>query len=82
MDHHQRTAPTAKLPDHALIRLAAAAHPERTPSEHEDAARRIAAVSYVEDMRRIQRLELNEEIGAEVERLEIIPCRRCATEEK
>jgi hypothetical protein len=61
MDRTKRTAPTAKLPDHQLIRLDAARHPERTPSEHEDAARRIAAVSYVEDLRRIQRRELVEE---------------------
>ncbi len=27
-----------RLPDHELIRLDAAAHPERTPSEHEAAA--------------------------------------------
>jgi hypothetical protein len=51
----------AKVPAHELIRRDAQEHPERTPSEHEDAARRIAAVSYVEDMRRIQRLELEEE---------------------
>ncbi len=55
----QDTAP--KVPDHELIRLDAAEHPERTYSEHVEAARRIAAVSYREDLRRIQRLELVEE---------------------
>ncbi len=59
MDHHQRTA--TKLPDHEQIRLEAARHPERTPSQHEDAARRIAAVSYVEALRRIQARGLVEE---------------------
>ena len=47
--------------DHQLIRLDAQEHPERTPSQHEDAARTIAAAGYVEDMRRIQRREVNEE---------------------
>ncbi len=61
MDRTKRTAPTAKLPDHVLIRLDAQEHPERTPSEHEAAARRIAAVSYREDMRRAQRRELVED---------------------
>ena len=56
MDTNKRTA--AKLPDHEAIRRDAADHPERTPSQHEDAARRIAAAGYVEDMRRIQRREL------------------------
>ncbi len=59
MDHHKRTA--TKLPDHEAIRLDAAAHPERTPSQHEDAARRIAARSYIEDLRRILRRGLVEE---------------------
>ncbi|CAN5583855.1 hypothetical protein BH24ACT22_BH24ACT22_21460 [soil metagenome] len=49
VDTIKRTAP--KLPDHELIRRDAAAHPERTPSEHEAAARRIAAKSYRRDMR-------------------------------
>ncbi len=40
------------LPDHELIRLDAA-HPDRLPSEHEAAARRIAGRTYVEDLRRI-----------------------------
>ena len=50
------SAPTApKLPDHELIRRDAAAHPERSYSEHIEAARRIAGRTYVEDLRRIQR---------------------------
>jgi hypothetical protein len=52
------SVPSSTVPDHEVIRLDAAAHPERTPSEHEAAARRIAAAGYVEDMRRIQRREL------------------------
>ncbi len=51
MDHHKRTA--TKLPDHEAILRDAAEHPERTPSEHEDAARRIASATYREDLRRI-----------------------------
>jgi len=51
MDAIKRTAPTAKIPDHELIRLDAAAHPERTYSEHEAAARSIAAVSYRGEIR-------------------------------
>ncbi len=59
MDTSKRTAP--KVPDHELIRRDAAAHPERTYSEHFEAARRIAGRTYVEDLRRIQRRELEEE---------------------
>jgi hypothetical protein len=51
VDIRKSSAP--RLPDHELIRLDAAAHPERTPSEHEAAARAIAGRSYVEDLRRI-----------------------------
>jgi len=47
----------ARLPDHELIRLDAAAHPYRTYSEHVEAARDIAGRTYVEDLRRIQRRE-------------------------
>ncbi len=50
-----------RLPDHELIRRDAAAHPERTYSEHVEAAREIAAKSYREDLRRIQRPGLAEE---------------------
>ncbi len=45
--------PAARLPDHELIRLDAAAHQERMPSEHEAAACEIAGRTYVEDLRRI-----------------------------
>jgi len=41
-------------PDHELIRLDAAAHPERSYSEHIEAARTIAGRTYREDLRRIQ----------------------------
>ena len=50
---HLTKAPAPRLPDHELIRLDAAAHPERTPSEHEAAAREIVGRTYVEDLRRI-----------------------------
>ena len=45
--------PATRLPDHELIRLDAAAHPERTYSEHVQAAREIAGRTYREDLRRI-----------------------------
>ncbi len=44
---------TDPRPDHELIRLDAAAHPERTYSEHVEAAREIAGRTYVEDLRRV-----------------------------
>ena len=50
---HPTKDPAPRLPDHELIRLDAAAHTERTPSEHEAAARAIAGRTYVEDLRRI-----------------------------
>ena len=52
---HPRTTknPAPRLPDHELMRLDAAVHPERTPSEHEAVAREIAGRAYVEDLRRI-----------------------------
>ncbi len=37
------------------IRFDAAAHPQRTPSEHVEAARRDAAESYREEIRRLMR---------------------------
>ena len=55
MDHSKRTAPS--VPDHELIRLDAAAHPERSYREHVEAAIAIAGQTYVEDLRRIQRRE-------------------------
>ncbi len=51
MDHSKRTAPS--VPDHELIRRDAAAHPGRTYSEHEAAARRIAGETYRDDLARI-----------------------------
>jgi hypothetical protein len=51
VDTSKRTAP--RVPDHELIRRDAAAHPERTLSEHEAAAREIVGRTYVEDLRRI-----------------------------
>ena len=59
MDTRKDNAPC--VPDHELIRLDAAAHPERTYSEHVEAARAIAGRTYVEDLRRIQRRGLVEE---------------------
>jgi hypothetical protein len=51
MDTRKSSAP--RLPDHELIRQDAAAHSERTPAEHEAAARAIAGRTYLEDLRRI-----------------------------
>ncbi len=60
MDHRKDNVPRVptkdpapRLPDHELIRLDAAAHPERTYAEHVQAAREIAGRTYVEDLRRI-----------------------------
>ena len=55
MDHSKRTAP--RVPDHELIRLDAAAHPERTYSEHDQASRAILGEQYLEDLRRVQARE-------------------------
>ena len=65
---HPTKDPAPRLPDHELIRLDAAAHPERTPSEHEAAAREIAGRTYVEDLRRISpaaQATLSRELEAE-----------------
>lgn len=43
----------SRVPDHEAIRRDAAAHPERTYSEHVQAAREIAGETYREDLRRI-----------------------------
>jgi hypothetical protein len=51
VDIRKSSAP--RVPDHELIRQDAAAHPERTPSEHVEAARSIAGRTYVEDLRRV-----------------------------
>jgi len=64
VDFEKDTAPApdrVHLPDHELIRLDAAAHPERSYREHVEAARAIAGRTYVEDLRRIQRRGLTEE---------------------
>jgi hypothetical protein len=51
----------SRTPDHELIRRDARRHPERTYSEHVEAARAIAGRTYVEDLRRIQGRELEDE---------------------
>ena len=64
----KRGATVPRLPDHELIRLDAAAHPERTYSEHEAAARTIVGRTYVEDLRRIStaaQATLSRELEAE-----------------
>ena len=43
--------PVPRLSDHELIRLDAAAHPERTYGQHVEAAREITGQTYVEDLR-------------------------------
>jgi len=66
MIRNQDTAPS--VPDHEKIRLDAAAHPDRLPSEHEAAARRIAAKIYRDDLARITRAawaELDRELVAD-----------------
>jgi hypothetical protein len=65
---HPAKASAPRLPDHELIRLDAAAHPERTHSEHVEAAREIAGRTYVEDIRRISpaaQATLSRELEAE-----------------
>ena len=59
MDTKNSTAP--RLPDHERIRQDAAANPQRSYSEHVEAARAICGETYVEDLRRIQRREPEEE---------------------
>ena len=66
MARTEHSAP--RTPDHELIRLDAAAHPERTYSEHVVAARRIAAETYREDLSRISpaaNLALSRDLEAE-----------------
>ena len=66
MARTEHSAP--RTPDHELIRLDAAAHPERTYSEHEAAARRIAGETYREDLAKISpaaNLALSRELEAE-----------------
>ena len=50
---HPPKAPAPRLPDHELIRFDAAAHLERSYSEHVEAAHEIAGRTYCEDLRRI-----------------------------
>jgi len=52
MDRTENTSP--RLSAHELIRLDAAANPQRSYREHVEAARAIAGRTYVEDLRRIQ----------------------------
>ncbi len=59
----RNTLPEGSVPDHELIRLEAAAHPERSYREHVQAAREIAGRTYRDDLRRIQRRGLIEEEG-------------------
>jgi len=51
------TVPDARVPDHEKIRLDAAAHPERSYSEHVAASRAILGEQYLEDLRRCQARE-------------------------
>ena len=57
MDTPKDSAPAPRLPDHELLRLDAAAHPERSYAEHIQAARVIAGRTYTEDLRKIQERE-------------------------
>ena len=66
MDTSKRTARC--VPDHELIRLDAAAHPERTHREHVEAAREIAGATYRDDLASISLVAhaaLSREIEAE-----------------
>ncbi len=52
------------LPDHEKIRRDSAANPQRSYSEHVQASRAIAGRTYVEDLKRAQRRELEaDELG-------------------
>lgn len=64
---HQQSSPS-RVPVHELIRRDAAAHPGRTYSEHVEAARRIAAPQYREDLEHISAAawaELDRQLEAE-----------------
>jgi hypothetical protein len=66
MARTEHSAP--RTPDHELIRLDAAAHLERTCSEHITAARAIAGETYRRDLSRISpaaNLALSRELGDE-----------------
>lgn len=66
MDVSKSSASSEAVPAHELIRLDAAAHPERLPSEHEAAARRIAGKEYRRGLSRISRAA-NEALSRELE---------------
>ena len=51
----------SRVPDHELIRRDAAANLQRSYREHIEASRDICGETYVEDLRRIQRRQLEEE---------------------
>jgi hypothetical protein len=51
------TLPEGSVPTHERIRLEAAAHPERSYSEHVEASRAILGEQYLDDLRRIQARE-------------------------
>ena len=53
----RNTLPEGSVPTHEKIRRDAAAHPERTYSEHVQASRAILGAEYIETLRRIQRRE-------------------------
>ncbi len=55
MDKENCTVPP--VPTHERIRRDAAAHPERTYSEHVQASRAILGAQYLEDLRRLQARE-------------------------
>jgi len=55
MDKEKGTAP--RVADHELIRLDAAANPQRSYRQHIEAAREIAGETYREDLRRIAERE-------------------------
>ncbi len=57
----RNTLPEGSVPTHEKIRRDAAAHPERTYSEHVQASRAILGAEYIETLRRIQRRGLVEE---------------------
>ncbi len=56
-EEHNAKREGQPLPVHELIRLDAAAHPERTYSEHVAASRAILGAEYIETLRRIQARE-------------------------
>ncbi len=59
MIHEEHNAKTEgrPVPTHERIRQDAAAHPERSYSEHVQASRAILGAEYQEDLRRVQERE-------------------------